>query len=92
MITKIADGWPITGVSDSQLPPNLAESGQVLNLLFGILPSQARPEQAVVGIASACFTFQKISEFTPTTSSSLDDPTSYQTTSRRRFICCQWNE
>ena len=42
------------------LLPILAASGQLLNLLFGILPLRARPVQAIVGTASACFTFQKI--------------------------------
>jgi len=54
MSTKITDGWDTTDVSGNKLPPNLAASSQLLNLHFGILLSQARLEEAIVGTASAC--------------------------------------
>ena len=50
----------MTDVSDSKLPPNLGASGPLLTQHFGILPSQARPEQAVVGTVLVCFISRKI--------------------------------
>jgi len=50
----------MTDMSDSKLPVNLGASSLLLTQLFGILPSQARPEHAVVGTVLVCFISRKI--------------------------------
>ena len=61
---QITNGWHMTGVYHSKLPPNLAASDQLLNLLSEFCFH--RPGQrAIVGTASACFSQKIVSLLLP---------------------------
>ena len=80
------------GDFDSKLPPSPQANGLLLtpplwNLAF---TGQARASRC-----THCFSLfhqSKDCEFAPNPTSSSHDSPPYQTSSRRRFICRQWNE